>query len=244
MAGGEHAVAAQPRRSVSREPNLAYLYQEVFTAIVRLRTNRQSVTDAEAFRVHMRQLIGAAEKNAQARGYTLEDIRLATFAAVAFLDESVLNLRDSAVFADWPRRPMQEELFGGHVAGELFFQTLDRLLGRGDSTETADVLEVFHLSLLLGYRGKYGIGGQAELDALMRNIGDKIRRIRKDQGWFSPAWAPVGTLATAQQDPWIKRLAITAGVCLIVALLLFAGYRFSLASGVGDLVALVTQVRS
>ncbi len=244
MAGGEQAApAARAQRPASREPNLAYLYQEVFTAIVRLRTNRQSVTDVEAFRVHMRQLIAAAEKNAQARGYTLEDIRLATFAAVAFLDESILNLRDP-VFADWPRRPMQEELFGGHVAGEVFFQTLDRLLGRGDSTETADVLEVFLLSLLLGYRGKYGIGGQAELDALIRNIADKIRRIRKDRGWFSPAWMPVGTLATAQRDPWIKRLAVTASVCLLVALALFAGYRFSLASGVGDLVALVTQVRS
>ena len=57
-----------------------------------------------------------AEQEARSRGYTAEDMRLASFAVVAFLDESVLNLRNP-VFADWPRQPLQEELFGHHVAG-------------------------------------------------------------------------------------------------------------------------------
>ncbi len=128
---------------------------------MRLRANRQAVNDAEAFRAHMRKLIRNSEETAQVRGYPSEDVRLATFAVVAFLDESVLRLQNP-VFRDWPRQPMQEELFGGHVAGEIFFQSLQRLLGRDDAPETADVLEVFCLALLLGYRGKYGVGGEAE----------------------------------------------------------------------------------
>src|SRR3712207_8188758 len=37
-------------------------------------------------------------------------------------------------------RSIQEELFGTHVAGEVFFQNLKELLQRADSHDTADVL--------------------------------------------------------------------------------------------------------
>ncbi len=43
-------------------------------------------------------------------------IQLSFSAVVAFLDESVLTLQ-SPIFADWPQRPLQEELFGHHQDG-------------------------------------------------------------------------------------------------------------------------------
>jgi type VI secretion system protein ImpK len=88
-------------------------------------------------------------------GYTSEDVRLAAFAVVALLDESALNARQPAL-ADWARRPLQDELFGGHLAGEWFFQHVEQLLARPDSAALADVLEVHQLVLLLGFRGRYG----------------------------------------------------------------------------------------
>jgi len=243
MAAEQAAVRTRtPDPFAPREENLALIYQESLTAIVRMRTSASAVSDAERFRAHMRQLLGGAEEKARGKGYTQEDIRLATFAVVAFLDESVLNLQ-SPVFADWPRRPLQEELFGGHVAGEIFFDSLDRLMGRSDSTETADVLEVFQLSLLLGYRGRYGIGGQAELQSLIRGIEEKIRRIRKDTGELSPAWLPRGGMSAARSDPWIKRLVIVAVSCFAVALLLWGGFRFSLSSGADELETVVAEGR-
>ncbi len=227
---------------IARGENLALVYQEALTAIVRLRSGRQAVTDATAFRAHMRQLLQKAEQDARGRGYTAEDARLATFAVAAFLDESVLNLR-SPSFADWPRKPLQEELFGGHVAGEIFFQSLQRLLGRADSAELADVLEVFLLSLLLGYRGKYGVGGEGELRSLVRTISEKIRRIRKDSGVLVPGWAPPPGGVRLQRDVWVRRLAIAAVSCFAVALLLFAGFRLGLYSGVSELRQVVMETR-
>ena len=56
-------------------------------------------------------------------------MRLATFAVVAFLDESILN-SNNPLFADWPRMPLQEELFGVHTAGEMFFNCIDRLMAK------------------------------------------------------------------------------------------------------------------
>jgi len=227
----------------ARVENLALIYQEAITAIVRLRANRQPVTNADVFRNQMRQLLSMADQEARNRGYTAEDARLASFAVVAFLDESVLNLQNP-VFAGWPRKPLQEEMFGGHVAGEIFFQSLQRLLERSESAQLADVLEVFHLCVLLGYRGKYGSGGQAELKALMDAVAQKIRRIRRDTGVLSPDWAPPsGVVSAGAADPWFRPLWITASACLLLALLLLAGFSLSLGSGVSGLQTAVAETR-
>jgi type VI secretion system protein ImpK len=223
--------------------NLALIFQEAITAIVRLRANRQPVTSADVFRAQMRQLLGNADQEARNRGYTAEDARLASFAVVAFLDESVLNLQNP-VFADWPRKPLQEEMFGGHVAGEIFYQSLQRLLERSESPQLADVLEVFHLCVLLGYRGKYGSGGQAELKSQMDAVAQKIRRIRKDRGTLSPDWAPAsGVVVAAGVDRLFRPMLIAAAACVLLVLLLFAGFKMSLGSGVSDLQTAVAETR-
>jgi type VI secretion system protein ImpK len=219
----------------ARTENLALAFQEAITAIVRLRSNRQPVANSDAFRSHVRQLLSAADQEARNRGYSGEDARLATFAVVAFLDESVLNLHNP-VFADWPRKPLQEELFGGHVAGEIFFQSLQRLLERNESAQLADVLEVYQLCVLLGYRGKYGAGGQAELKSLMDTLAQKIRRIRKDGGQLSPDWAPPAAgPARAGHDPWLRGMLIAAGCMVVLAVVLFVVFKFSLGSGVSSI---------
>ena len=106
-----------------RQENLALVFQEVLVAGERLRSGRQTVTDPAIFRQQVIDALKLADQQARSQGYHADDIKLAIFAVVAFVDESVLNLR-LPVFEDWPRRPLQEELFGHHVAGEIFFQTL------------------------------------------------------------------------------------------------------------------------
>lgn len=73
--------------------NLALCFQEVFTATVRLKYRRQDVPSADSFRAQMKQALHAAEQDALARGYKIDDIRRVIFAVVAFLDESVLSCR-------------------------------------------------------------------------------------------------------------------------------------------------------
>ena len=218
-----------------RAANLALLFQELFTAVVRLRSDRQEITNAEIFRNQVLQAIRIADQNAKAAGYTDEDIQLGIFAIVAFLDESILNLR-KPVFNDWVRKPLQEEIFGRHVAGELFFQNLEQLLGRRDSAELADLLEVYYLCLLLGYLGRYSIMSRGDLRSLMGHVEDKINRIRKTRPDLSPNWAlPVETAKLAYSDPWTRRLILGAGGCGIATLLLFSIYKVSLGSEVSTL---------
>lgn len=226
-----------------RLDNLALAFQEFFTVVVRLRANRQAVSDAETFRMQMREALKFAEEEARRRGYTAEEIRLGIFAVVAFLDESVLNLQHPA-FVNWARKPLQEELFGVHIAGEIFFQNIQRMLGMPDSPNTADVLEIYELCLLLGYRGRYGIGGQAELRSMMEMVGEKIRRVRGAARDLSPAWAlPSEQVARAQSDPWVPRLLWAAIGCFVLMIVLFAGFKVSLGSGVSDVHAIAVQGR-
>ena len=231
-----------PSADTRRPDNLALLFQDVLTAIVRLRANRQGVTDADAFRHHTREALKTAASQALAAGYTADDTRHATFAAVAFLDESVLNSQNP-IFAEWLRKPLQAELFGTHTAGEEFFVSLQQLLGRGDSADLADLIEIHYLCMLLGFSGRYSAGNRGELAQIMNFTGEKIRRIRGRFGALSPAWQPPKERAVSQEDPWIKRWGIIAAACTVLAVILFAGYLFGLSSVVSQLRTLSTQGR-
>jgi len=225
-----------------RRGALALALQEALTATVRLRANRQVAADADSFRRHIRQVLATAEQDARRAGYADEDIRLALYAAVAFLDESVLN-STQRMFAEWPRKPLQEELFGGHLGGEMFFQNLQHLLARPDSDDTADVLEVYQLCMQLGFHGRYSAAGSGELPMIMQQVAEKIRRVRGDFGELSPAWRiPPGDIPIASGDPWLKRLSWGAIGAFVLAVLIFAFALFSLRSGTADLHALAQQI--
>src|SRR5215831_19338720 len=115
IAGSRVGITGSPGvlMAQTRTENLALNFQEVITAIVRLRANRQAVSDAESFRHQMREALRLAAGEAQRAGYQTEDIKLAAFATVALLDEVILNSQNR-LFADWPRKPLQEEMFGIH----------------------------------------------------------------------------------------------------------------------------------
>jgi type VI secretion system protein ImpK len=240
----EPAAAAEAGFSQRRFDNLALVFQETFTAIVRLRSNRQVVTDAELFRAQMREALRGAEQDALVRGYTGAQINFAKLAVVAFLDESVLNLQQP-VFAHWPRKPLQEELFGTHVAGETFFHNIQHLLGMRDGHDVADVLEIYELCLLLGFRGRYGIGGQAELRSIIEAVKEKMKRIRGGSLELAPEWAlPPGTVRMVSADPWVKRLLWAAVGCLVLVIVLFVVFKLSLNSGAAELRAIPSHSRT
>lgn len=216
-----------------RPENLALMFQELFTVTERLRSNRQAVTDSMSFRHQVREAIKMADSESRNRGYTAEEIQLTIFAIVAFLDESILNLRHP-IFADWPRQPLQQEFFGHQVAGEIFFQHLQKMLGMNDSQSLADVLEVYFLCMLMGFAGRYTMGNRAEMQGILQMTADKIHRIRQTSSEISPAWQPTAGpfIPAAAKDPWVMRLALIAGFCLFLTIALFIIYKFTLTSSI------------
>lgn len=206
--------------------NLALEFQEVLTIVARVRYNRQTVNDAGAFRNNMKKHLRMAEERVRGRGYSAEEVKQVIFAIVAFLDESVLSSRNPT-FADWPRLPLQAELFGSQLGGELFFQQLQKLLTREDSNEVAELLEVYGLCLLLGFKGRYAAGGAGDLKSMKMAVQEKLRRIRGTSVALSPrGLVPADAVRIVQSDPWIRRLAIAA--IATVALTVVCGILFKL----------------
>jgi type VI secretion system protein ImpK len=241
MATSTPSPTAPPQPVVpKRYENMPLVFQEVLTAVVRLRANRQPVRDPETFRGQIRTALKAAEQEGLRRGYTLEDLRVGTFAVVGFLDETILNSQNP-VFFDWARMPMQEELFGVAIAGEIFFRNVERLLGRQDSESLADLLEVHQLCLLLGFRGRFSATGIAEVRSILSQIEEKIRRIREG-ALPQPTWQITPQVFQTPGDRWIKILKWVAIGCGALAIILFISFKISLSSAAGELQGIAARM--
>ena len=222
--------------------NLALCFQEPLTAIVRVSSGRQQVHDAETFRDQIRRALQNSMQEARGIGCSGDLAHSAVFAVVALLDESVLNLQ-TPVLSEWARRPLQEELFGVHNAGDVFFRNLNDLLARPDAPETADALEVYCLCLLLGFKGRYALGGSGELHACIRRAKDKMERSR------GPARLPRVLLDDAATDRVVRLdrfgrwLAYAAAVACIVAAVTFGALYFVLASGTSHIQTSIVSTR-
>lgn len=219
---------------------LALALQEAFTVAVRLRAGRQVAADAASFRVHIKQLLAAADQRARASGYDGDAVKHAVYAYIALLDESVLTSAQP-MFSEWSRQPLQEEVFGEHMAGENFFRNVQELLGRQDSEAVADLLEVYQLCLLLGFHGRYGIGDPAALGSVTAAINAKIQRVRGDApAELVPDWGlPSQEALEFGRDRWVRTLGIVAAGAFGFAALLYVTYRFLLGSAVNGLRSLV-----
>src|SRR5882762_5287094 len=232
---GASSLKASAAAGSRRSGTLALVYQEVLTATVRVRANRQAVSDSQAFRTQIQAALRSAEKDGVGKGYTPEDVRLTTTAVVAFLDESILNSTNPA-FSDWSRMPLQQELFGHNVAGESFFENLERVQNRSDSLDVADILELYCLCLLLGFKGRYAVSGPEAVRPVTESILDRIRRIRGPLSGLSPSWSVPDTIVpTPGPDPGIQRLSIALVVCFLAVVVLFVAFRLLLGNGTADL---------
>jgi type VI secretion system protein ImpK len=182
----------------------------------------------------MKELLATADAEAKRAGYAATDVSSVLYAFVAFLDESVLN-SNQPMFAEWHRRPLQEEVFGGHIGGELFFQQLRELLARQDSPELAECLEVFQLCLLLGFSGRFRGQESSELHNLVRTLTERIDRIRGPLGTLSPAGISSPNEAIPRQrDRWVSRLTTTTVIFGGLIAVLFAVFSWWLSGQVAS----------
>ncbi len=216
-------------QQIARTNSLALCFQDVLTVILRMRYGTQRVADAAGFRANIRKMISAAVQDIRSLGYSDATSHMALYAIIGFLDESVLNSGDPT-FADWSRRPLQEEMFGGHFAGEVFFKQVADLLNAPETSEVADALELHALCLLLGYRGRYAFGDHGEIHGILARIRDKILRIRGPLAIARLNEAPEVRIA-ARRDRWLTGLYIAAATLAVLTLVLFALYTITLGSG-------------
>jgi type VI secretion system protein ImpK len=213
--------------------NLALRYQRLFTTIVRVKSGTQMIADHQGFRRQTRDLLASVERQAGQAGYAQADVQNTNYAVVAFLDESILDSNDPQR-GNWT--PLHAELYGEAMAGENFFQNLDLLRNRRDSPQVADVLEVYYLCLLLGYRGRYAGYAQGRTQELIRYREELRARIEAVRGRSIVFWPGEGPglpdhpVALSAQDRLNRTLQLCA-VAALTAVPILWGFSYLLLSG-------------
>jgi type IV/VI secretion system ImpK/VasF family protein len=118
-------------------------------------------------------MVQAAMQRSVELGLSPRDAADVGYVLAALIDEAVLTTEGPARHA-WAHRLLQLVLFQENVAGEGVFRRLDELVA--DATRT-EVLEVYYLALLHGFRGRYAFpGGEAELERIVSHVESVLRR--------------------------------------------------------------------
>ncbi|MBY4729559.1 type IVB secretion system protein IcmH/DotU [Cupriavidus pauculus] len=199
--------------------------------------NKQAPGTAEEFLQRVRAFLDDFDRGAKRMNVPAEDVFDAKYAFCAAIDETILS-SNFPMRADWERRPLQLVLFGEQLAGENFFNKLEALRARGAARLQA--LEVFHMCLLLGFRGKYILEGPEKLAYLTARVGDEIATIKGKRAAFAPHW-PLPDKVAHQ----LKRetpLWIFGAVFALIALLAYLGLSTSLNSKTNDSMQAYSQV--
>jgi type VI secretion system protein ImpK len=184
---GDAVPAQRPAIIESSTRTLVDLLYDGFYMLILLR-NQTAPSDADTFTTQVQKFLAGFERTAKKHHFNTEDIFDAKYAFCATVDETILSSR-SAIRDTWERRPLQLALFGDQLAGEHFFDKLETARNGGASRLNA--LEVFHMCLLLGFKGKYLLEGPEKLKYLTAQVGEQIAHLKGKAANFAPrAMAP------------------------------------------------------
>lgn len=224
------AVTAAPARSL-----VDLLYDGFY--LLTLMRKHSMPADAEVFSGAIQGFLDDFERAALKAGFASQDIFDAKYAFCAAVDEAVLGAR-TPIRDAWERRPLQLVLFGEQLAGENFFEKLEAARNGGASRIQA--LEVFHLCLLTGFKGRYLLEGPEKLKYLVAQLGEQITHIKGKAPGFSPHWAPPDQIVNA-----IRReipLWIIAAVLALMGLVSYLGLEWQARSQVRETLAGFTDI--
>ena len=165
-----------------RIESLVDLMHEGFYVLFMLK-NGSAPPGEHEFAEKVSQFLAGFESEARRLRAHGEDIEAAKYAYCAALDEIILA-SGFPIREPWERRPLQLTVFGDQLAGQHFFDRLEELRGKGGARLQA--LQVFHLCLLLGFKGKYALDSSDKLACLTARLGDEIAHIKGRSRGFAP----------------------------------------------------------
>jgi type VI secretion system protein ImpK len=216
---------------------LSELSSDCLTLIAQIRTSK-NVGDIGRLRQKSKDLLERLERDAKDAGIELDDIRTSQFGLAAFFDEAV-STGSFPQKEEWAANPLHLEMFGRADAGEEFFRKLADLRQRPQ--KNAEVLEVYYLCLVLGYRGKYYFEPGESLRALVEDTKADLLRGREKRAprTLSPHGMPRENIANAvyKEVPiWI--IAAAAGAIGMLYILIMS---WLMSNGAAEVVKRVTS---
>jgi type VI secretion system protein ImpK len=181
----------QTRNRPKSENELIDLATPVFQLVMRVRAGAITQSSDE-LRRSVDTMLQQMEQAGPGRGYKEDQLQNAKFALAAFVDEAVLA---TSLKPEWELLPLQYKYFHEALAGTKYFDRLDSLLKRVETE--ADVVEIYYLCLLLGFKGKFDVFLEDQLPGEINKVAERLRQAgRLRAGVLSPHWK-----ATDQPEP-------------------------------------------
>ena len=124
-------------------------------------------------------LINNFEENAEKNGAEYDAIQAAKYCLCTFVDE--LAVRAGWADETWSKNSLLVSFYDETWGGERFFEIIQNL--KQDSDKNIDLLEFMYLCLQFGYKGKYQVlnNGELEIDKIKRDLLALIHSKRPDQ---------------------------------------------------------------
>lgn len=221
----------------ARNQRLSDAYAPCFALILQLRGSRD-FGDSTLLRPRVEKLLESAEKDARRNGCAEEDIEAATFALVAFIDETILS-SDWRERDRWLARPLQLQRYDRFDAGEHFFERLEHL--RSAPAIRAEALEVYFLCMTLGFKGQYMLHDQERLRLLIEETHTELSRLppmRADR------LAPHGTPRDQRSNLSRGRLPTWAilTAAAVIALIIYLGMFLYISGAASETAAFIEQL--
>lgn len=218
--------AANRQRRARSHSDLTSLSAPVFESVLKLRAG--ILLPSAELRPSFERMLEELEQRAATLRFGAAQVQAVKFALAAFVDEVVLSesfpLRDK-----WEKYPLQLKYFGEHLAGIKFFDRLDEMMAQAEFD--ADVVEVYYVCLLLGFKGRYKIFLESQLKGVIEQVAERLRAAgRLREGALSPHWR-----ASDQPEPardYSRALWIGGGGAVVLLLLLYALLSLSLGGSV------------
>ncbi len=223
----------------SADKRLAEIFAPCFTLILQLRATEE-FGDAEVLRRRIKDLLDDAEREALRTGVSPDNIQMAKFALVAFIDETILS-SDWSQKDEWVSTPLQLELYDQYDAGEVFFDRLKQL--RQNPKANAEALEVYYLCMTLGFKGKYQLHEQERYREIIETTYEELSRLpgmgTKD---LAPHGQPRGQVAQevkSKLPTWV-----IAAAAVLIGLLVYTGMYVYITDTAGDTAAAIEQMET
>ncbi|MGE5683249.1 MAG: type IVB secretion system protein IcmH/DotU [Bacillota bacterium] len=158
-------VSVQSKTSKKRK-TLSDIASDFLILILQLRAIN-NYGSAVSLKSKVSEMLEDFEREAKEAGFDYEKIQQSIFAIVAFLDETIIG-SEWEQKTEWISEPLQLKLFDTFNAGEVFFNNIKLLRQR--TAANKDVLEVYYLSLVLGFKGKF----QLQSPETLRKVIDEL----------------------------------------------------------------------
>lgn len=218
------------RNETAPEGDLVDLATPVLETVMKLRAGL--VAPSDDLRRTVDTLLTQMERRGESQGFRERRLQAVKFALASFVDETVLTA-DFPLRNKWEKNPLQLQYFGEQLAGVKYFERLEKYMkdGGGD----VDVVEVYYVCLLLGYKGKYNIYFEEQLKGVVEGVAEYLRRANRLRAvTFSPHWKVTDQPEPAS-DPglpvWVKACA---GGGLALVALTYVVLNFLLSSYLGQ----------